>query len=116
MCHGNCEFLYSKLKQLKKNKYELQVIETSGDKLIQADEEVGFHQMKEENIQNALQSLSELGEPCSTLIQDFYISRLSMDEIAEKFGYTNADNAKTQKYKCLQRLKRLFFKHYTIVD
>jgi hypothetical protein len=32
-----------------------------------------------------------------------------MDEIAEKFGYTNADNAKNQKYKCLQRLKRIFF-------
>jgi hypothetical protein len=32
-----------------------------------------------------------------------------MDEIAEKFGYTNADNAKTQKYKCLQRLKKYFF-------
>jgi hypothetical protein len=32
-----------------------------------------------------------------------------MEEIAEKFGYTNADNAKTQKYKCLQRLKKYFF-------
>jgi hypothetical protein len=32
-----------------------------------------------------------------------------MDEIAEKFGYTNSDNAKNQKYKCLQRLKKYFF-------
>ena len=28
------------------------------------------------------------------------------------FGYTNADNAKTQKYKCLMRLKKLFFAQY----
>ena len=54
-------------------------------------------------------SLELLGEPCKTLIQDFYIHKKSMDEIAEKFGYTNADNAKTQKYKCLQRLKKYFF-------
>ena len=33
-----------------------------------------------------------------------------MSQISEKFGYTNADNAKTQKYKCLMRLKKLFFK------
>jgi hypothetical protein len=32
-----------------------------------------------------------------------------METIREKFGYTNADNAKNQKYKCLQRLKKLFF-------
>jgi hypothetical protein len=34
-----------------------------------------------------------------------------MDLIAEKFGYTNADTAKNQKYKCLQRLKRNFFEN-----
>ena len=32
-----------------------------------------------------------------------------MKQICDDFGYTNADNAKTQKYKCLQRLKKLFF-------
>jgi predicted DNA-binding protein YlxM (UPF0122 family) len=55
----------------------------------------------------------ELGEPCCTLIQDYYWQDLSMETIAEKFGYTNADNAKNQKYKCLQRLKKYFFSKYT---
>lgn len=54
-------------------------------------------------------ALEQLGEPCKTIILDFYISNLSMQEICDKFGYTNAENAKNQKYKCLQRLKRLFF-------
>ena len=54
-------------------------------------------------------ALENLGEPCKTIIQDFYIHNLSMQDICEKFGYTNTDNAKTQKYKCLQRLKKLFF-------
>jgi len=35
-----------------------------------------------------------------------------MSEIATTFGYTNADNAKTQKYKCLMRLKKFFFDQY----
>ena len=54
-------------------------------------------------------ALKLLGEPCKTIIEDFYINNRSMKEICEEFGYTNADNAKTQKYKCLQRLKKLFF-------
>ena len=35
-----------------------------------------------------------------------------MNEISDKFGYTNSDNAKNQKYKCLQRLKKIFFIDY----
>jgi RNA polymerase sigma factor (sigma-70 family) len=54
-------------------------------------------------------ALQLLGEPCKTIIEDFYINNRSMQDICESFGYTNADNAKTQKYKCLQRLKKLFF-------
>jgi len=57
---------------------------------------------------NAMQLL---GEPCKTIIEDFYIHNRSMQQICENFGYTNSDNAKTQKYKCLQRLKKLFFQH-----
>lgn len=54
-------------------------------------------------------ALEALGEPCRTILTDFYVHKLSMQEITERFGYTNADNAKNQKYKCLQRLKKLFF-------
>ena len=56
-------------------------------------------------------ALEKLGEPCRTIIEDFYLQNRSMQEICERFGYTNTDNAKTQKYKCLQRLKKLFFQH-----
>jgi RNA polymerase sigma factor (sigma-70 family) len=62
------------------------------------------------------ESMSQLGEPCKTLIEDFYVRRMSMTEITEKFGYTNADNAKTQKYKCLMRLKKIFFNAYEIKE
>jgi RNA polymerase sigma factor (sigma-70 family) len=59
------------------------------------------------------QSLEKLGEPCAGLLRMFYIDHLSMQDIASRLNYTNSDNAKTQKYKCLMRLKKLFFKNVT---
>ncbi|NIK74376.1 RNA polymerase sigma factor (sigma-70 family) [Thermonema lapsum] len=55
-------------------------------------------------------AMEELGSPCKELLKAYYFEHRSMQEIADAFGYTNANNAKTQKYKCLQRLKRYFFK------
>ena len=60
-------------------------------------------------------AMNMLGEPCRTLLEDFYINASSMQDITEKFGYTNADNAKNQKYKCLMRLKKMFFAAYKTV-
>ncbi|WP_316765648.1 sigma-70 family RNA polymerase sigma factor [Pedobacter frigiditerrae] len=73
------------------------------------DEDVEQHEQKDMQFDKMKVALESLGEPCKTIIQDFYINSLSMQDICEKFGYTNTDNAKTQKYKCLQRLKKLFF-------
>ena len=64
---------------------------------------------KERTFRIMKESLESLGQPCQGILEDFYIKDLSMDEIRDKFGYTNADNAKNQKYKCLQRLKKIFF-------
>lgn len=57
-------------------------------------------------------ALSQLGEPCKALIEAFYLQKKNMSDIATEFGYTNADNAKNQKYKCLMRLKKRFFEQY----
>ncbi|GAB4023755.1 RNA polymerase sigma factor [Spirosoma koreense] len=80
------------------------------DELLQED--LIDHEERDRQFTLMADSLDRLGEPCRTLLNDFYIQHLSMQEITEKFGYTNADNAKTQKYKCLMRLKRLFFSEY----
>jgi RNA polymerase sigma factor (sigma-70 family) len=73
------------------------------------EEDVDHHSDRNIQFSKMEGALQLLGEPCKTIIEDFYIYNRSMQEICEKFGYTNADNAKTQKYKCLQRLKKLFF-------
>jgi len=61
-------------------------------------------------------ALNSLGEPCKSLLEGYYLNKKGMQELAEDFGYTNADNAKNQKYKCLLRLKKLFFSQYNIGD
>jgi RNA polymerase sigma factor (sigma-70 family) len=77
--------------------------------VIAVEFDVEQHEAKDLQFEKMGEALLNLGEPCKTIIQDFYINNLSMQDICEKFGYTNTDNAKTQKYKCLQRLKKLFF-------
>ena len=99
------------LKQLKKSSKTFLFKEDGENELADVSEEITEHLNKEVELDKLTQSLTELGEPCATLIKDFYVHKLSMDEISEKFGYTNSDNAKTQKYKCLQRLKRYFFEN-----
>jgi RNA polymerase sigma factor (sigma-70 family) len=113
----NCQlqtFIYSIakrlwLKQLRNNSHLTKLSNDSEEELVDVGEELNSHLKKEEELLRMGKSLDELGEPCKTIITDFYINRMSMDEISEKFGYTNSDNAKTQKYKCLQRLKKYFF-------
>lgn len=73
------------------------------------EDDIEHHEEKDAQFERMKDALSQLGEPCKTIIEDFYIRNQTMQDICEKFGYTNSDNAKTQKYKCLQRLKKLFF-------
>lgn len=73
------------------------------------DADVQEHWEKEAQFEQLNQALDQLGEPCAALLKAFYIEKKNMQEIAEVFKYTNAENAKTQKYKCLTRLKKIFF-------
>ena len=69
-----------------------------------------------ERINNEFQAMDKaigsLGEPCKSLLEAYYLEKKTMQEIALSFGYTNAENAKNQKYKCLVRLKKIFFAQY----
>jgi DNA-directed RNA polymerase specialized sigma24 family protein len=47
-------------------------------------------------------------KPCAPLLLKFYWEGYSMDEIAIQLGYANANSAKTQKNKCMNKLKALF--------
>jgi len=64
---------------------------------------------KEQQFDQLSEALQKLGAPCSELLKGFYMEQKSMQDLAKAFNYTNSENAKTQKYKCLNRLRKLFF-------
>lgn len=82
------------------------------DKIVAVEEDLEQHEKLTQQYLTMRTAMGKIGEPCKSLIEAFYVHRKNMHEIASFFGYTNADNAKNQKYKCLVRLKKLFFAQY----
>ena len=78
------------------------------EETVPVEEELELHEQRNKDFTLMEQSMSSLGEPCKSLLEAYYLEKKSMVEIAGDFGYTNADNAKNQKYKCLMRLKKIF--------
>ena len=78
------------------------------DNGIAYEEDVDAHEEREAHYNQLDEALEQIGEPCRSILKAYYHQDKSMQEIAADFGYTNTDNAKTQKYKCLTRLKKIF--------
>ncbi|MCX7862384.1 MAG: sigma-70 family RNA polymerase sigma factor [Bacteroidales bacterium] len=97
----------TELKRKQKNTDDINEVEEflPNDELLLDDIE-----LIRQNQKRLMWSLEKLGEPCKSILSYFYFYQWSMQEIAEKMGYTNAENAKNQKYKCLLRLKKIYQK------
>ncbi|WP_028787500.1 RNA polymerase sigma factor [Terrimonas ferruginea] len=115
----NCQirtYLYSvsrrlwlkRLQQL--NRYSSDLVST--DNVVAVEDDLEEHNRRDAEFDMMNKAMGNLGEPCKSLLEAFYLKKKNMQEIATDFGYTNSENAKTQKYKCLVRLKKLFFSHY----
>ena len=100
-----CRRLWLKrLNQMQRISPEVENLEQT----VPVEEELERHEQRNKDFLVMEQSLNSLGEPCKSLLEAYYLGKKSMVEIAGDFGYTNADNAKNQKYKCLMRLKKIF--------
>jgi RNA polymerase sigma factor (sigma-70 family) len=97
-----------RLQQSKRFTGEIEATQT----FVSVEEDVESHVQRDTEFEMMEKAINGLGEPCKSLLQAFYMKKKNMQEIASEFGYTNAENAKTQKYKCLMRLKKIFFTHY----
>ncbi len=84
------------------------------DETIPIEDDFEIHEKRNAEFTIMDRAMKSLGEPCKSLLEGYYVKKMGMQELAEEFGYTNADNAKNQKYKCLMRLKKLFFSQYNI--
>ncbi len=51
--------------------------------------------------------LLQLGEKCKLILEAYYYQKMSMKDIAAQFEYSSVNSAKTQKYKCIERAKKI---------
>ena len=84
----------------------------NAETIVPVEDDIEEHSRRDAEFEMMEKAILGLGEPCKSLLEAFYLQKKNMQEIAVSFGYTNAENAKTQKYKCLMRLKKIFFTHY----
>lgn len=112
-------YLYSVCKRLwlKRLKQRQQYVPDIGEvvETLPVEDDLESHQQLQNEFQLMDKAMAGLGEPCKSLLEAFYLQKKNMNLIAAEFGYTNADNAKNQKYKCLSRLKKIFFSEYNTV-
>jgi len=84
----------------------------SMENVVAVEEDLEQHEQRNAEFDMMENAINHLGEPCKSLLEAYYLQKQNMQVIAANFGYTNADNAKNQKYKCLMRLKKIFFAQY----
>ena len=89
---------------------------TEMEDIVPVDDDIELHEKRQLDFNIMENAMNKIGEPCKSLLEAYYIYKKQMLQIATEFGYTNADNAKTQKYKCLVRLKKLFFAQYKFTE
>lgn len=86
------------------------------DDMVPVEDDVALYEEKNREFQIMHNALNAIGEPCKSLLEAFYVKKMNTQALSQAFGYTNADNAKNQKYKCLMRLKKIFFEKYKIEE
>lgn len=98
------------LKKLsKRKKQSFSVLYDNTHEPVHVETDVSRFEEFESNVIKLKHCFNQLGEPCEGILKAFYIQNKSMQDIADEFGYTNTENAKNQKYKCLNRMRKLFF-------
>jgi len=91
-------------RKAKKQERDSEIINVGEDPYFEQYEEL----LEQEELYDKLySSLETLGARCRKLLDAFYFKNMSYREIASKMDYTEK-GAKTQKYKCMNKLRKLF--------
>jgi len=65
-------------------------------------------QIVEEKFTLAEQAFNLLGDKCKSLLEKFYVLKMSFEKISKDLDFSTAQIAKNQKYRCLQKAKDLY--------
>lgn len=89
---------YSKLRKLGKE-IPSDIIQDTAIEIPEENKEEMFEQLE--------LVVKQLGNKCQEILKQFYFLKASMKSISSNLGYSSVNAAKTQKYKCLERAKKL---------
>ena len=101
-------FAVGKNKLMERHRAEQKLTRPDGARWIATADEDAGHDVREAALNLVETTLDALGDPCKSLLELYYYQRLIVADIAARLGYKNADAAKTAKYKCLKRLRKLY--------
>jgi RNA polymerase sigma factor (sigma-70 family) len=91
-----------------KNKYKELVRQQAKSSQLNAQDFPLEHDPSSESmLQRIEHCIERLGEPCRSLLIQFYYHQETMEQLAARFDYKNVETAKNQKYKCLERLRKM---------
>lgn len=85
---------YARLKELSKHS-ELNGMKSNTG----FEDEMGF------STQKVLNLLKNTGQRCLDLLEAFYYQKISLKDLAPKFGFGGERSAAVQKYKCLEKVR-----------
>ena len=89
---------FTKLKKLK-TEVELDNVKSQTDET---------NQTSESELMRVLSGLlDQIGKSCKKILTYYYYENLSMKDIMEKMDFSTEQSAKTQKYKCMQKLIKI---------
>jgi RNA polymerase sigma factor (sigma-70 family) len=73
-----------------------------------AEDATPLEELEENERITAVQgAMEQIGNPCRDILLLYYWEERSMEEIALKLGFANADTVKSKKYQCKKVLERL---------
>jgi RNA polymerase sigma factor (sigma-70 family) len=104
-------FIYATAKniwfrQLARHRRELPATEETLD--VATDDATPLEELEEnERVLAVQKAMEQIGNPCRDLLLLYYWEERSMEEIAMKLGFANADTVKSKKYQCKKSLEHL---------
>ena len=82
----------------------------------EADKPTHMDVSKDERISAIHECINKLSETCQKVLKLYYFDNMSMSDIASKLQFSNADTAKTKKYKCKKDLDKMVLANYKAAD
>lgn len=59
------------------------------------------------------QCIRELGQACQEILTLYYFNELTLIQICERLSYKNEQTVKSQKFKCMEQLRKRFIQKHT---